>query len=452
MNAAPRQTIIPSPVRCTAMLIGVAILCTAFAPVASAQSGWNRAVQAVSITPSAGGAGLWDVNGVLQVHLEDPFSFPLDLSLTVELSVNGTIVASNTHTIDTNPGGSSCVDAAGCGGGCGSGSVDGNPQTLLCVPAGPCNPICDCHCGFLPITSGFPNQSSLQPGDEIMVLLRPAPGALPDSNESDDFQIVTFQDTPVFWDHQITGLELVPSAAGPGMWDIGVEGAVMFNGLAPFADPAVGTVPLGFELQLLVSGIPVHTETFDFAPIPASGYCGCGEICGSINGFPLGCMLSGLGYCNCGWNWLTNIPAIPAVPGDVIEVILRPAPGALPELPGFEDDDAWLEICCGATGIDDSITISGFARLEQNRPNPFDRSTTIGFAAASDTHVTLEVFDVRGRRVRTLVDGTVQGSGAPRSVTWSGRTDDGGHAPSGIYFYRLTTEGRTETRKMVLTR
>ena len=452
MNAAPRSKIIPSPVRCAAMLIGAAILCTAFAPAASAQSGWNRAVQAVSITPNATNPLEWDVTGVLQVHLEEPFTFPLDLSMTVELSVNGTVVASNTHTVGGDPGGSSCPDGAGCGGNCGSGSVDGLPQALLCVPAGPCNPLCVCHCAFPPITSGFPSQS-LQPEDEIMVLLRPAPGALPDSDESDDFQIATFESTPIFWDHQVTGLELVPSSAGPGMWDVGVEGAVVFNGMAAFGDPAAGTVPLGFEIELLVAGIPVHTETFDFAPTPSSGGCGCGEICGSYNGFPLGCLLSWNGYCSCGWNWLTNVPSVPAGPGDVIEVILRPVPGALPELPGFEDDDDWLEVCCpGATGIDDSIAISEIGRLEQNRPNPFDRSTTIAFGAASDAHVTLEVFDVRGRRVRTLVDGTVEGSSGPRNVTWSCRTDGGERVPAGIYFYRLTTDGRTETRKMVLTR
>ena len=60
------------------------------------------------------------------------------------------------------------------------------------------------------------------------------------------------------------------------------------------------------------------------------------------------------------------------------------------------------------------------------------------------------MFDVGGRRVRTLVDGTVTGSPAPRNVTWSGRTDTGEPAPAGIYFYRLTLDGRTETRKMTL--
>ena len=84
------------------------------------------------------------------------------------------------------------------------------------------------------------------------------------------------------------------------------------------------------------------------------------------------------------------------------------------------------------------------------RDYTLDRSTTIAFATAADTHVTLEVFDVRGRRMRTLVDGVVAASTVSRSVTWSGRTDSGDRAPAGVYFYRLTAGDRTETRKMTL--
>jgi len=64
--------------------------------------------------------------------------------------------------------------------------------------------------------------------------------------------------------------------------------------------------------------------------------------------------------------------------------------------------------------------------------------------------VSLRVFDVSGRVVRTLVDGH-QAEGA-RSITWNGTNDRGQSVASGIYFYRMSAPGFTETKKMVLLR
>ena len=62
----------------------------------------------------------------------------------------------------------------------------------------------------------------------------------------------------------------------------------------------------------------------------------------------------------------------------------------------------------------------------------------------------LRIFDVSGRVVRTLVDGH-QTEGA-RSVNWNGTNDRGQRVASGIHFYRMTAQGFTETKKMVLLR
>ena len=60
------------------------------------------------------------------------------------------------------------------------------------------------------------------------------------------------------------------------------------------------------------------------------------------------------------------------------------------------------------------------------------------------------VYDVRGRRVAELWNGTLpQGE---REFQWDGRTADGALAPSGIYFYRLTSQGAILSRKMILMR
>lgn len=86
--------------------------------------------------------------------------------------------------------------------------------------------------------------------------------------------------------------------------------------------------------------------------------------------------------------------------------------------------------------------------LKQNYPNPFNPSTTIAFETPSSGHVRLDVFDVRGRRVRTLVDESMP-AGA-HLVTWDGRDNAGNTAGSGVYFYRLAAGGKSEAKKMMI--
>jgi spore coat protein A len=87
--------------------------------------------------------------------------------------------------------------------------------------------------------------------------------------------------------------------------------------------------------------------------------------------------------------------------------------------------------------------------LERCRPNPFNPETRIDFELPRTAHARLEVFDVSGRLVATLVDG-LRPSGWD-TVRWDGRDSSGRPVASGIYSYRLTVEGeRAMTRKMVL--
>jgi hypothetical protein len=85
--------------------------------------------------------------------------------------------------------------------------------------------------------------------------------------------------------------------------------------------------------------------------------------------------------------------------------------------------------------------------LMQNVPNPFNPSTTIRFDLVEQVHVKLHIFDVSGRRVKTLLDRIVPGG--RRSVVWNGRNDQGELVSSGVYFYRIDTGGWTKTRKLV---
>jgi hypothetical protein len=81
--------------------------------------------------------------------------------------------------------------------------------------------------------------------------------------------------------------------------------------------------------------------------------------------------------------------------------------------------------------------------LHANYPNPFNPTTTIGFDLPAEARVSLAVYDVLGRQVRVLVDGTVQ-AGRHEAVFASDAL------PSGNYFYRLSTPAGTFVRQMLL--
>jgi hypothetical protein len=88
--------------------------------------------------------------------------------------------------------------------------------------------------------------------------------------------------------------------------------------------------------------------------------------------------------------------------------------------------------------------------LSQNFPNPFNPSTTINYGIRKAGHVKLEIYDVRGRLVKTLVDKR-QRQGE-YTATWNGRNNHRGTVASGVYFIMLRSGSMKETRKMVLLR
>ena len=86
--------------------------------------------------------------------------------------------------------------------------------------------------------------------------------------------------------------------------------------------------------------------------------------------------------------------------------------------------------------------------LGQNYPNPFHPSTRIAFELPTASHASVEIFDVRGGLVRTLADERM--SAGLHTVEWNGRDDGGQLLGSGVYFYRLTADGRSQAKKMVI--
>ncbi len=86
--------------------------------------------------------------------------------------------------------------------------------------------------------------------------------------------------------------------------------------------------------------------------------------------------------------------------------------------------------------------------LKQNMPNPFNPSTTIKFALPVSGHVNLDVYDIAGRLVRTLVNEEMEAT--DHSVVWNGRDNDNRQVASGVYYYRLSADDFNDTRKMML--
>ena len=85
------------------------------------------------------------------------------------------------------------------------------------------------------------------------------------------------------------------------------------------------------------------------------------------------------------------------------------------------------------TGTDDSVVFMN--RLDHARPNPFNPTTTIAYNLAGRSRVTIRVYDVAGRMVRTLVDGKAEPG--KHSVVWDGTTGSGERAASGVYFVKM---------------
>lgn len=107
-----------------------------------------------------------------------------------------------------------------------------------------------------------------------------------------------------------------------------------------------------------------------------------------------------------------------------------------------------------------SQSVPGTFELSQNYPNPFAAfealqsdgrvQTVIPYQLSQPGRVSLQIFDIRGNLVRTLIDKN-QAEGNYR-ISWNGRNQDDRPVPAGVYFYRLQTERYTATRKLVLLR
>ncbi len=98
--------------------------------------------------------------------------------------------------------------------------------------------------------------------------------------------------------------------------------------------------------------------------------------------------------------------------------------------------------------IDDEASVPSSFSLRQNYPNPFNANTNISFDLVYKSPVSLEVFNIAGQKIKTLVDGSL--NPGHHTILWDGTTDDGQKTASGVYFYKLQANNHSRTMKMVL--
>ncbi len=97
--------------------------------------------------------------------------------------------------------------------------------------------------------------------------------------------------------------------------------------------------------------------------------------------------------------------------------------------------------------VEANLVPTGYLRVS---PNPAPGDMVVSFALQGGRDFELSVFDVRGRRVRRMRHG--QGGSGRSSVVFDGHDDSGRLLPAGIYFVRMSGQGETLSRKIILTR
>jgi hypothetical protein len=130
-------------------------------------------------------------------------------------------------------------------------------------------------------------------------------------------------------------------------------------------------------------------------------------------------------------------------------IFFHQSPIGLPYTAGLSPDTAaFLQTMADqSVGINDERMgpVPGSFQLIQNYPNPFNPSTTISYYLSESASINLDIYTILGRKIATLAEG-IQQAGNHEAI-W-----DAGGLPTGIYFARLRTDGRSQTIKMVLTK
>ena len=109
-----------------------------------------------------------------------------------------------------------------------------------------------------------------------------------------------------------------------------------------------------------------------------------------------------------------------------------------------------MEMSVGTVSVSSEGVVPTEFGISGNYPNPFNPSTTIEYNVEASGHVSLTVYDIMGRTVRTLVNEYKESGRPDYKVVWDGRDDRGQQVSAGLYLYTLRSSGMASTAKMVL--
>jgi subtilisin family serine protease len=184
------------------------------------------------------------------------------------------------------------------------------------------------------------------------------------------------------------------------------------NNLVAFNTGGTGTAN-GMALTSAPSSLSCN-NVFDNVGANYSGQADPTGTNGNISEDPL--------FCNLGegnFNLSSESPCLPANSGGC---------GLIGALPGG----------CGASPVPDTNPlVPTVFRVEQNYPNPFNPKTTISFSLPEAGRAQVVIYDLKGRRVRTLVDDVLPAQ--THQVSWTGDDDKGHSVAAGVYFYKVTS-------------
>ncbi len=138
-----------------------------------------------------------------------------------------------------------------------------------------------------------------------------------------------------------------------------------------------------------------------------------------------------------------DMPALKQLDNSVMQQLYN----ALIECPNSAGKTHLVEFLENAIN-NQSVILPTEVELYQNYPNPFNPSTTIEFYLPEQQYVTLDIYNILGQRVVSLVDREMDAGF--QSVSWSGRDNSGSEVASGIYFYLLKTDDRKISKRMMM--
>ena len=98
----------------------------------------------------------------------------------------------------------------------------------------------------------------------------------------------------------------------------------------------------------------------------------------------------------------------------------------------------------------DNTIVASIANMHQNYPNPFNPSTTIRYSLKEDAEIKINVYNVKGQKVKTLINEQV--TAGSHTITWNGKNESNTEIASGVYFYemRIDESDYTSIKKMLL--